>query len=167
MRRHQIDLEFGRGGYLAGVFERLEHGIRLLGDVGIEQIAELHVRGAQSRLERETLAAGAAACVHAEELARFHKGRIVGKDRLEPGDPVAALAGFAVRQPLDARAERGADLREDVLRIRHRHAADEIDVARHQSLAQTSAWIFRSVRTVSSERARAMPHSVAMPKSGA
>ncbi|MFZ3334826.1 MAG: hypothetical protein WA199_02620, partial [Xanthobacteraceae bacterium] len=50
--------------------------------------------------------------------------RVLGKHRLKPGDPVAARAGFAVRQPLDARAERGADLRENVLRIRHRHTAD-------------------------------------------
>ena len=32
---------------------------------------------------------------------------------------------------------------------------------------QTSAWICSSLRTVSSERARAMPHSVAMPNAGA
>ena len=61
MRRHQIDLEFGAGGNLAGVFERLEHGIRLLGDVGIEQIAEFNVLRAQAGLELEALAAGAAA----------------------------------------------------------------------------------------------------------
>ena len=131
MRRYQVDLEFGAGGNLAGVLERPEHGIRLLGDVRIEQIAEMHVLDAQSRLERETLAAGTAAGVHAEKLARFHKCRVIGKHRLEPGDPVAALAGFAVRQPLDARTQRCAHLREDVLRIRHRHAADEVDVAGH------------------------------------
>ena len=50
MRRHQIDLEFGAGGNLAGVFQRLEHGIRLLGDVGIEQIAEMNVLRRASRV---------------------------------------------------------------------------------------------------------------------
>ncbi|MGB6341431.1 MAG: hypothetical protein WBG15_01705, partial [Xanthobacteraceae bacterium] len=57
--------------------------------------------------------------------------RVLGKHRLKPGDPVAARAGFAVRQPLDACAQRGAHLREDVVRIRHRHAADEVDVPAH------------------------------------
>src|SRR5580704_6460075 len=130
MRRHQVDLEFRAGGDLAGIFEPLEIRVGFFGDVGIEQIVEAHVLGAKSQLERVALAAGAAG-VHAEELAGFLQRRIVRKHRLEPGDPVAARAGLAVRQPLDARAESGADGFKHFRRIRHRHAADEINVARH------------------------------------
>ena len=126
----------------------------------------MHILRTQSRLERVALAPRAAG-MDAEELARFHKGRILRKSRFKPSDPVAARAGFAVRQPLDARAKRGAHLLEDVPRIRHRHAADEMNIAGHQLPAQTSAWILSNVRTVPSERERAMPHSVAMPNFGA
>jgi hypothetical protein len=66
--------------------------------------------------------------VHAEKLTRLLKGRVVCKHRFEPGDPVAALAGLAVRNTFDARAERALTF-SNVLRARHRHAANEIDVA--------------------------------------
>src|SRR5579862_1217154 len=107
--------------------------------------------------------------MHAEELARFHESRMVREHRFEPRDPVAAHTGLAVREPLDARAERRTDLFKHFRGVGHRHTADEINVATHGCYepAQTSAWIFRSVRTVSSERARAMSHSVAIPNFGA
>src|ERR1700735_776731 len=130
MRRHQIDLEFRAGGNLASLLQPLELGIRAFGDIGIEQIVETDVLRLDAGLERIALAPGAA-CVDAEELAGFNKGRIFQKYRLEPADPVATLAGLTVRQPLDARAERTAHLFEDFAGARHGHAADEIDVARH------------------------------------
>ncbi len=131
MRRHQIDLKFDARSDHALVLEPLEVGIGSRGDVGIEQIFEMDILGRKSRLERIALAPGAAR-VDAKELARLAECGIAAKDRFEPGDPVAALAGFAARQPLDARTKRRADTLEHFARIRHGHAADEMNVARHR-----------------------------------
>src|SRR4029077_7414078 len=127
MRRHQLDLELRAGQYLAGVLQPFEHGIGLSGDVGIEQIVETHVTRPVTRCERVALAPGAAR-MHAKEFAGLPEGRIFGEHRLEPGDPIPALAGLAIRNSLDPRSERGTDALEYLCGIRHRHAADEMDV---------------------------------------
>src|SRR5580704_16512728 len=69
--------------------------------------------------------------MHAEELTRFHESRMVREHRFEPRDPVAAHTGLAVRQPLNARAERRTDLFKHFRGVGHRHTADEINVATH------------------------------------
>jgi hypothetical protein len=134
MRRHQIDLEFRARGNFAGVFQPPEVGVGRLRNIRIKQIVETHVLGAKSRYQRVALAPGAAG-VDTEKLTGFHKGRIIGERRFEPGDPVAALAGFAVRQPLDSRAKGSAHGLKHFGRVREGNAADQMNVHRGYSAA--------------------------------
>jgi len=46
----------------------------------------------------------------AKEFAGFRKGRVFGKYRFEPSDPVGSFARFAVRKPFEPTAKRRADL---------------------------------------------------------
>ena len=108
MRRHQVDLKAAVLGEPALLFERGEFRVRLLGDVGIKQIAEGDVLHRLSGFQ-PVADARRAGGMNAEQLVRFLQRRIVGEDRLEPGDPVGALAGLAVGNALEPRAERGAD----------------------------------------------------------
>jgi hypothetical protein len=128
MRRHQIDLEFGAGRNCPGVFLPLELGIGIFCDVGVEQIVETNVSRRHAGFEHIAFASRAGG-VHAKEFARFLKGRVFGEHRLKPADPVAALAGFAIREPLDPGAERRTHVRKHVARTWHRNAADKIHVA--------------------------------------
>src|SRR5262249_47652197 len=100
---------------------------------GIEQIVEPYVLRPDAGLERVALAPGAAP-MHAEELAGVFESRIPGEHGLEPGDPVAALAGFSVGKPRDAAAERRAQHFEHLPRACQRHAADDVHAARQSSL---------------------------------
>ena len=112
---------------LAAGLQPLENRERFQGEVGVVQILEMHVLRLAAGLECITLAAGAGG-MDTEELTRLLQCRARREHRFEPGDPVAALARFAVGNALDAPAERRADRLEHLLGIRHRHAADEIHV---------------------------------------
>ena len=132
MGRHQIDLEFCACRDLAVVLQPPEGGVRFGGYVGVEQVWKLHILHGDARLERVALATGAAG-MDAKEFTRFHEGRIVGEDGFEPRDPIAALAGLAVRNTLDPRPECGADGFKHVIGICHRHTADKVHIAGHDS----------------------------------
>jgi hypothetical protein len=82
---------------------------------------------------REALAPRAAG-MHAKKLTGFLESRMVCEHGFEPGDPVAARAGLAVRNALNPPTERSADFFEYRFGIRHWHAADEMDVSTHRGL---------------------------------
>ena len=129
--RHEVDLEFGFGGNLAGVFQPLEHRVRGFRDIGVVQIVEMHVLRRAAGLELVAFPRGRCG-MQPENIAGFFQRRALREDRFEPGDPVTAFAGLAVRDALDAAAERRAHRLEHLRRVRHRHAAHKIDVpARH------------------------------------
>ena len=128
VRRHQIDLEFGAGRDFSRLLQAPEDRIGILGDIRIEQVVEAHVLRRDAVAQRVALPPGPAR-VDAEEFPRLGERRVVGEHRLEPGDPVAALAGLPVGQALDPRPERGTHGREHLLGVGHRHTADQMDVA--------------------------------------
>src|SRR5262249_33512350 len=131
--RREVDLESGTVRNRSCRLEPRELRIGLRGNVGIEQIVEPYVLRPDAGLERVALAPGAAP-MHAEELAGVFESRIPGEHGLEPGDPVAALAGFSVGKPRDAAAERRAQHFEHLPRACQRHAADDVHAARQSSL---------------------------------
>ena len=93
------------GAILPACLQPLEHRERFLGEVGVVKILEMHVLRLAAGLERVALAAGSGG-VDAEEFAGLLQRRTCREHRLEPGDPVAALAGLAVGNALDAPAKR-------------------------------------------------------------
>ena len=130
MRRHQVDLEFALRRHSALRFQRGEVGIGASGDVGIEQIVEAHI-GDRLAGSQAIARVGAGTGMDAEDFIRFLKRGIVGEDRLQPGDPVAALAGLAIGNALEVRPERAAHFGEDLAGVGQRYATDKMDVARH------------------------------------
>jgi len=132
MRRHQIDLEACAGRDLAGVTRGAEGGVGCRGDARIEQIVELHIRHRLAGLQR-VAPAWRGGFVQAEHLVGELQGRVVGENRLQPDDPVATLAGFAIGDAFQSRTERSADLVEHFFGAGHRHAADEVEImTRHR-----------------------------------
>ena len=105
MRRHQIDLE---AAHAAGICLALERG-----EIAHKTLRRCrHRTGCRSArplrsypgLQAVAIARRAGG-VHAEQLVGFLQRRVIGEDRLQPGDPVGALAGFAVGNALEARSQ--------------------------------------------------------------
>ncbi len=132
MRRHQVNLELAGRRHNALSFKRGELGIGLFGDVGIEQIVEADVGDRLAGLQA-IARMGAGAGVDAEYFIRFLKRGIVGENRLQPGDPVAAFTGLAIRHPPEMGTKFMTDGRENFTGAGERHAADEMDVTHMRS----------------------------------
>lgn len=58
--------------------------------------------------------------------ARRLEGRVAQQDRPLPGDPIASLAGLAVRDAAQVRAEQRARRAQHALAVGERHAADQL-----------------------------------------
>ena len=74
VRRHEVDLEFGFGGDLAGILEPLEDRVGRFRDIGIVQIVEMHVLRRAAGLQPVALPPGAGR-MHPENLAGFFQRR--------------------------------------------------------------------------------------------
>src|SRR6187455_398696 len=108
MRRHEIDLELNIPSNSSLIFQSLECGERLLGDISIEQVFECHVLRFVARPERVSLELGGLR-MQLKKIAGLLQRRAIGEDRLEPEDPVKPGPGLAVRNALDAGSKNGAD----------------------------------------------------------
>ncbi len=101
MRRDEIDLEAAMRRDHALPLEPGEFAVGPDRGVGIEQIVEPDVGDRHAGLEPITRAPRRGR-MQAEHLVGFLQRRIVGEDRLQMRDPVAALAGLAVGNALAA-----------------------------------------------------------------
>src|SRR5262249_2856341 len=100
-----------------------------------------HKKGCRSgHLGRSYLPATCSGCA----LCRWHGRGIIRRisqatdcrqNRLEPSDPVRALAGFAIGNTLETMSQHAADSAKDFARTLKRHATDKVNVT-HTSLIE-------------------------------
>ena len=132
MRGNEIDLEAASRRDRALPLERREVAVRRDGVIGIEQVAEMHVLRRLARPEAIARAPRRGG-MQAEHLVGFFERGVIGKDRLQMCDPVAAFAGLAVGNALEPRPERRPHRFEHRAGIGKRYAADQMNVAGHMA----------------------------------
>ena len=149
MRRHQVHLKLAVRRNLALPLEVGEHGVRLQGNIRVEQVLEFDVSRRDTGLEPVAPVLARKARMQLKGLSRRLERRMSGKDRLQPGDPVAALAGFSIRDRAQSRAQGRADGLEHSAGIRQRDAADQMHIANCHGMltwhAQLGCILTRSV----------------------
>src|SRR5689334_23807623 len=129
MSGDEINLEFAMRGDLALLFQRGEHVVGLLGDIGIEEIVECHVGDGRAWTQPIARAAPDAR-VQTKRAARWLEGAVVAEQWLKPCDPVQAIPRLAIRNPEQVRTERRTDGFENLARVPQGYAADKVDVTR-------------------------------------
>jgi hypothetical protein len=128
MRGNEIDLKTRVLRHLALTLEFGEFVVRRLCDIRVKKIFERGVLRRLARLEPLTNARCAAG-VNAEQLIGLFQGQIFGERGLEPSNPIAPVAGFAVGDAFETIAERGAHGRKHIARTGERYTADKMNMA--------------------------------------
>ncbi len=127
MCRHEIDLEFNALRDDAAPLEGYEFTEGLFSNIGVKQVLEPHLRRIQAR-SKPVAETGRACRVNAKQLVRSFECWIVGKRRLQPSDPVRAIACFAIGNAIQIRAQCGAYGTEYFAAIGKRHTPDEMNM---------------------------------------
>jgi len=136
VRRHEVDLETA---ILRHNSLPLQHGkfsIGAPGNICIEKVFEGDIAHRPARPEA-VACMGFGAGMDAEHFVRFLQRGIIGEDRLQPGDPVAAFAGLAVGYTPEVRPQRVADRGKNIAGSRQRYAADQVHMTRHSGDRQS------------------------------